>query len=209
VRSFFTQHNCRSQELIEQRLEAIRRAVPAVRDRALIEAAVAMTKVLVELIATLREGIAGFDRRIAQAVAAHPDFAIFDSFPGAGPALAPRLLAAFGSQRDRYLSAADVLTFSGIAPVTERSGKSEWVHVRWACPRFLRQTFHEWADHSIGFCDWARAYYGQQRDAERITTPPFGPSRSSGSESPSVAGRMASSTTTLVISRASAAVPRR
>lgn len=164
VRSFFTQHNCRSHELIEQRLQAIGRAIPAVRDQALIAAAVAMTKVLVELIATLREGIASFDRQIAQAVAAHPDFVIFDSFPGAGPALAPRLLAAFGSQRDRYRSASDLQTFSGVAPVTERSGKSEWVHVRWACPRFLRQTFHEWAAHSIGFCDWAHAYYHQQRD---------------------------------------------
>jgi len=164
VRSFFTAHNCRSQELIQQRLDQIRQAVPAVRDKALIEAAQAMTKVLVELIATLREGIADFDRQIAQAVAAHPDFAIFDSFPGAGSALAPRLLAAFGSQRERFQSAADLQTFSGIAPVTERSGKSEWVHVRWACPRFLRQTFHEWAAHSIGFCGWARAYYRQQRD---------------------------------------------
>ena len=61
-----------------------------------------MTKVLVELIATLREGIADFDRQIAHAVAALPDFAIFDSFPGAGPALAPRLLAAFGSQKERF-----------------------------------------------------------------------------------------------------------
>ncbi len=164
VRSFFTQHNCRSLELIEQRLEAIRQALPAVRDQALIEAATAMTKVLVELIATLREGIACFDRQIAQAVAVHPDFAIFDSFPGAGPALAPRLLAAFGAQRDRYQSAADLQTFSGIAPVTVRSGKSEWVHVRWACPCFLRQTFHEWAAHSIGFCDWAAAHYRLQRD---------------------------------------------
>lgn len=103
VRSFFTQHNCRSRELIEQRLEAISRAVPAVRDQALIGAAVAMTKVLVELIVALRDGIANFDRQIAGAVAAHPDFAIFDSFPGAGPALAPRLLAAFGSQRERFL----------------------------------------------------------------------------------------------------------
>jgi hypothetical protein len=49
-----------------------------------------------------------------------------------------------------------------IAPVLERSGKTEWVHFRWACPKFLRQTFHEWASHSIGFCDWARAYYEQQ-----------------------------------------------
>jgi len=32
-----------------------------------------------------------------------------------------------------------------------------------ACPKFLRQTFHEWAIHSIGFSAWAKAYYEQQR----------------------------------------------
>ena len=164
VQTFFTAHNCRSQELIQQRLEKIRQAVPAVSDKALIEASQAMTTVLVGMIATLRLGIEEFDRQIAQAAAAHPDFAIFASLPGAGQVLAPRLLAAFGSQRDRYQSAVDMQTFSGIAPVTERSGKSKWVHVRWACPRFLRQTFHEWAGHSIGFCDWARAYYQLQRN---------------------------------------------
>jgi transposase len=164
LRSFFTQHNCRSQELIERRLEEIHQAVPAVHDEAVIRSAVVMVKVLVALIAALREGIASFDREIEKTVAAHPDFAIFDSFPGAGPALAPRLLAAFGAQRDRYQTAADLQTFSGVAPVTQRSGKSEWVHVRWACPRFIRQTFHEWAAHSIGFCDWAAAYYRLQRD---------------------------------------------
>ncbi|WP_414648641.1 transposase [Edaphobacter sp.] len=73
------------------------------------------------------------------------------------------MLAAFGSQRDRYQTAADLQTFCGISPVTERSGKSKWVHVRWACPRFLRQTFHEWAGHSIGFCDWAHSYCQMQR----------------------------------------------
>jgi hypothetical protein len=51
-----------------------------------------------------------------------------------------------------------------IAPVTERSGKRKWVHFRWACPKFLRQSFHEWAGHSIAQSTWARAYYEQQRD---------------------------------------------
>jgi transposase len=163
VHSFLTAHNCRSQELIDKRLEEIRRAVPAISDAAVIQSSVAMTEVLVGVIATLRQGIATFDRQIEQAVVAHPDFAIWDSFPGAGPVLAPRLLAAFGSQRDRYGKAAEMQQFSGIAPVLERSGKTEWVHFRWACPKFLRQTFHEWAGHSIGFCGWARAYYEQQR----------------------------------------------
>ena len=163
LRSFLAKQNCRGRERIEERIEQIRKAIPATNDQAILVTAVTMTKVLVKQIAVLREGITALERQIAKTSEAHPDFPLFDSFPGAGPVLAPRLLAAFGSQRDRFASAADLQQFSGIAPVTERSGKSEWVHFRWACPTFLRQTFHEWAGHSIDSCDWARAYYQQQR----------------------------------------------
>jgi transposase len=162
LRSFFVQHNCRHQEEIERRLEEVRKAIPAIRDPAVIRAGVVTVKVLVQLIATLREAIHELDREIEQTAAAHADFAIFNSFPGAGPVLAPRLLAAFGSHRDRYSSVEELQAFSGIAPVTQRSGKSQWVHFRWACPKFLRQTFHEWAAHSIPYSVWARAYYQQQ-----------------------------------------------
>jgi hypothetical protein len=48
--------------------------------------------------------------------------------------------------------------------VTERSGKRKWVHFRWACSKFLRQSFHEWAGHSIGQSVWARTYYQRQRE---------------------------------------------
>jgi hypothetical protein len=78
--------------------------------------------------------------------------------------LAPRLLAALGSQRDRYGNADEVQKHSGIAPVTETSGKKTWVHFRWACAKFLRQSFHEWAGYSIAYLVWARAYYQQQRE---------------------------------------------
>src|SRR5580700_10233271 len=61
LRSFFAQHHCRSQELIERRLEEIHQAVPAVHDEALIHSAVVMVRILVALIAALREGIASFD----------------------------------------------------------------------------------------------------------------------------------------------------
>ena len=71
----------------------------------------------------------------------------------------PRLIVAFGTRRDRYQNAYEVQCYSGIAPVTESSGKSEWVHFRFACPKFLRQTFHEFAGHSIGQSEWAKAYY--------------------------------------------------
>ena len=122
-----------------------------------------MVKIIAQLIRILVQGIAELDRKIEAETAAHPDFFICDSLPGAGPALAPRLLSAFGSQRARYGSAQEVQAYSGIAPVIERSGKKKWVHFRWAAPKFLRQSFHEWAGRSIRQSQWARSYYEQQR----------------------------------------------
>jgi transposase len=163
LRTFFHQHHCRNRELIERRVRGIGQAKPAIQDRPVIEAKVIVVKVLVQLIHNLREVIVELDGKIAEASAAHPDFFIFASLPAAGDVMAPRLLAAFGSQRERYGSANDVQKYSGIAPVTETSGKKKWVHSRWACPKFLRQSFHEWAGHSIAKSKWARAYYQQQR----------------------------------------------
>ena len=163
LRTFFKKYHCRDQELIERRIVAIRQAIPAIRDRAVIEATSTLVKVIVQLIRSLMEGIANLDEKVEEAAATHPDFFIFDSLPGAGAALAPRLLAAFGSQRERYSSAREVQSYSGIAPVMESSGKKQWVHFRVACPKFLRQSFHEWASHSIAYSVWARSYYQQLR----------------------------------------------
>ena len=163
LRTFFRQHHCH-RGLRERRILAISGAIPAKGDRAVIEAKSAVVKVIVQLIRSLLEGIAELDRRIEEVAAEHPDFFIFESLPGAGAVMGPRPLAAFGSQRDRYRCADELQTYSGIAPVTERSGKRKWVHFRWACPKFLRQSFHEWAGHSIAQSAWARAYYQQQRD---------------------------------------------
>ena len=71
--------------------------------------------------------------------------------------------AAFGEQRERFESANRMQCYVGVAPVTERSGNKCWVHWRFRCPTFLRQTFVEWAAHSIPYCYWAEAYYRQQR----------------------------------------------
>jgi hypothetical protein len=69
------------------------------------------------------QAIERFDAEIATASETLPDYALFRALPGAGASLAPRLLAAFGEQRERYQSAAEVQRYIGIAPVTESSGK--------------------------------------------------------------------------------------
>src|SRR5712691_11172128 len=70
---------------------------------------------------------------------------------------------ALDERRDRFPDAAALQKYSGIAPVTERSGKKHWVHWRAQCPKFLRQTFVEWAAETIPRSFWAGAYYQQQR----------------------------------------------
>jgi len=160
---FFHQHNCRREELIEKRLAEIREAITATSDPTLMAAGILCIQNSLRLLEQMQIAIATFDREIQVVYRAHPDRALMESFTGAGPALEPRLIAAVGSMRDRFESAASLATYAGIAPVTERSGKSYWVHWRWACPKFVRQTFHEWAGCSIRSCDWARAYYDQQR----------------------------------------------
>lgn len=163
LRTFFHRHNCRSEERIQQRLDEIRQAVSATTDAALLETATLCIDNSVRTLAQIRTGIVAFDRRIAEIYRSHPDRAIMESFPGAGPALEPRLIAAVGSRRERFDSAANLACFTGIAPIKESSGNSSWIHWRWACPKFIRQTFHEWAACSIRTCDWARAFYQHQR----------------------------------------------
>ena len=163
LRAFYTRHHCRRPERIEARLAAIREATPLTTDRAVIESGVLMVQMLARQLETLGVSIRRFDDEIATRFAAHEDAPLFSALPGSGAALAPRLLAAFGSDRTRFPLASDVQAFSAIAPVRERSGKSWVIHWRWSAPTFVRQTFHEFAQHSIRQSAWARAYYALQR----------------------------------------------
>jgi transposase len=103
--------------------------------------------------------IAAIEQALDKAMKAHPDAALFQNCPGAGKAMAPRLLAAFGSDRERFTHADEVAVISGIAPVTRQSGKTKIVTRRRGCSKFLKQTFHEFADHARKWSPWSKAYY--------------------------------------------------
>ena len=160
---FFHEHNVRRPALIEQRIDAIKQAIPLTADEGVVEPCALLVGALVEQLRTTLQAIERFDREIAERAPRHPDFPVFDSFPAAGPVFGPRLLSAFGEQRERYPAAADVQRYGGVAPVTERSGNGLWIHWRLQCPKFLRQTFVEWAALTIPRSFWAAAYYQQQR----------------------------------------------
>jgi transposase len=163
LRRYYDHHRRLSAQEREDLFRQIDQAQPLTRDPALVEASALMAQGLAEQLSAVIAVIARLDAELDRLFAQHPDHDLFDGLPGAGEALAPRLATAFGSDRDRYDSAAEVQKFSGVAPVTEQSGKMKWVHWRMACPKFVRQTFHEFAAASCKKSLWARAYYEQQR----------------------------------------------
>ncbi|MGF6875079.1 IS110 family transposase [Paraburkholderia sp. MM5477-R1] len=163
LEAFFRGHNCGRARLIEQRIKSIRSAEALTDDPGIITPYRLHALALVAQLRTTLAVIDIFDEEIAALARTLPDFALFESLPGAGPHLTPRLLAAFGEQRERFRSAHELQQYAGIAPVTERSGKKSWVHWRWQCPKFLRQTFVEWAGQTINKSFWAGLYYRQQR----------------------------------------------
>jgi transposase len=134
-------------------------------DVAIVVPAQALTGALIALLKVILQQLSDFNAKIAAVFETLPDAELFSSLPGAGPNLAPRLLVAFGAQRDRFSSAQAFMSYVGIAPVKEESGKKHWVHWRWSCPIFLRQTFVEWVNQSRRFSPWAQAFYQQQKRA--------------------------------------------
>jgi transposase len=164
LRKFYLRYGRPLPATINRRIEQIREATPLTSDAPAILAGSMMVRAAVMQIRPLIAAIEKYDDEIKRLFQKHPDRLIFESLPGAGTVLAPRLLAAFGADRERWASAAEIQKLSGIAPVTERSGKQHWVHRRYACPKFVRQTFHEFAGSSIQWCDWAKGYYQHLRD---------------------------------------------
>ena len=158
IKTFYYGHNVRSPELIQKVLQIAKSPHALTADAAIVESGSRLSQAYARSIQTLNAEINKYDQRIEQVFQAHPEAKLYTDLPGAGPVMAPRLCAFFGTDRSRYESAHNVNSFTGVAPVTKKSGKSRVVYFRVACPKFDRQTFHEFARLSLPECQWARNY---------------------------------------------------
>jgi len=108
LESFCRAHHVRSAAVITTRIEASKSAVALTTDDGVITPNVLLVQALVAQLRVTLQAIADFDTAIALRAQAHPDFPLFDALPGAGAVFAPRLLVAFGEQRERYASAEEL-----------------------------------------------------------------------------------------------------
>jgi transposase len=160
---FFRDHNSHRRDTLEVRLDAIKGAVPLTTDKAVMASSIVMVKALAAQLKTTLASVKEFDSQIGELCASHEDFQLFASLPGAGPVYTSRLLIAMGTNRERWKTADELLRFSGVAPVIERSGKSSWTRWRYFCPKFFRQSFVEYAGESVKHSVWAKAFYMSQK----------------------------------------------
>ena len=146
----------------EERVELLLNALPLTTDEVVISTCSRKVRAICALLKSLNHSIRQYDAELKELVKQHADYTIVASFPGAATRTQARLIAALGDDRSRYSDSASLQCAAGIAPLTRQSGKQKSVSSRWACTKFIRQTFHEYAGLSITQCGWARAYYESQ-----------------------------------------------
>ena len=152
-------------QVSEARLASIKTATPLTMDEAVIMPHRLQALVLVEQLRVQLEAIKQFDKEIEKLAHQHADYALFSALPGAGASLAPRLLVAFGEQRERYHNAADLQQYAGVAPVTRTQWQEALGTLAMAVsdlPSTKRSLngLHRLSNKSF----WAGGYYRQQRE---------------------------------------------
>ena len=160
---FLHTHKLWRPETAQRRLKLFSQADQFQASDPIVRAKSQLAVSLARLLRTLREQLALYRKEIEALFKNHPDHDLFGSLPGAKKVLAPRLLAAIGTNPDRYGSHEVLQCIAGTAPVSYQSGKINKVRVRWACDKFLRHTVHLWADCFRKTSAWGQAYYEKKR----------------------------------------------
>jgi transposase len=130
---------------------------------AVVRAKVRLLLALVAQLEVLRQQVVDYDQAIQTLFVQHTDSALFQSLPGAAKRLAPRLLAEWGEDRERYTQASSVQARAGTAPVLYQSGQYRRVRQRAGCCKPFRAALYQFAAQSRLQEGWTRDYYDRKR----------------------------------------------
>lgn len=163
LRKFYYAHQCRSDKRIQERIEILQTSRSLTDNQITIE--LYRTRLLCQVneLDALETTIRTYDKAIHKIYQAMDEKIIFDSIPGAGKVFAPRLCVAMACYASQCNDAKDLAAYSGVAPVRQKSGNLHRIGKRFRIPKFLHQTFVEFAHWSVNHSAWAKAYYNHRK----------------------------------------------
>ena len=131
---------------------------------AVVAAAYAVSvRALVALLVTLNVQVKALQGQVEAHFGRHPDAEIILSQPGLGPVLGARVLAEFGDDHARYVSAKARKNYAATSPITRASGKKKTVAARFVHNDRLVDALMTQAFCALKSSPGARAYYDRQR----------------------------------------------
>ena len=130
---------------------------------AIVRAKSRLALALAEQLQVLAKQVKAYDKEIVRLFKTHSDNIIYSSLPGAGERLAPRMLAEWGDNRDKFNLVREPQALAGTSPTPYQSGKLSRPHFRWSCVKNFRYAMHTFAWQSTLNEPWAREYYDAQR----------------------------------------------
>ena len=160
---FLHTHRLYRPETYQKRLEIFVGATEFCGSHAVTNAKSMLAVSLAKQLRLLEQQLKAYREHIDKLFQEHPDYTIFDSLPGIGEKLGPRLLSECGEDRDRFEDHEALQCYAGTAPVSFQSGQINRVRFRYACNKNLRTAVHLWANLSRKKCAWAQVYYHQKR----------------------------------------------
>jgi transposase len=160
---FLHTHKLWRSQTVERRLALFAQAEQFQASEPIVQAKSQLAVSLCRLLLTLDQQLSQYRQQIEALFKDHPDHDLFGSLPGAKKVLAPRLLAAIGSDPQRYGHQQVLQSYAGTAPITYQSGKIDKTKMRWACDKFMRHTVHLWANSFRKASAWGQTYYQQKR----------------------------------------------
>jgi transposase len=144
-------------------IQAVLRAEHLGQPAVVTAAYAASVRALVAVLGTLNEQVKILQGEVEAHFGEHPDAKIVLSQPGLGAVLGARVLAEFGDEHQRYVSAKARKNYAGTSPITRASGKKEVVLARFVHNDRLIDALMTQAFASLNNSPGARAYYDRQR----------------------------------------------
>jgi transposase len=131
---------------------------------AVVTAAYAVSvRALVAVLVTLNEQVKALQGQVEVHFGRHPDAEIILSQPGLGVILGARVLAEFGDDHTRYVSAKARKNYAATSPITRASGKKKTVAARFVHNDRLVDALMAQAFSALKTSPGARTYYDRQR----------------------------------------------